>query len=133
MKTGFNKIWLAIALLTFTAPAFAVGTIIATALFVGASATTIAVAAFAINMVVSAVLARVFAPDMPSFDGTRYPNPGNRQQIPPATDNKLPVIYGSAYVGGTIVDLSITNNNQQIYYVMALSEVTNWLIHLLQD
>jgi hypothetical protein len=125
MKTGFNKIWLAIALLTFTAPAFAVGTIIATAIFVGASATTIAVAAFAINMVVSAVLARVFAPDMPSFDGTRYPNPGNRQQIPPATDNKLPIVYGSAYVGGTIIDLSITSNNQQIYYVMALSEVTN--------
>ena len=83
------------------------------------------VLAFAINMVASAVLSRVFAPDAPSFDGTRYPNPGNRQQLPPATDNKLPIVYGSAYVGGTIVDLSITNNNQQIYYVMALSEVTN--------
>jgi hypothetical protein len=81
--------------------------------------------AFAINMVASSVLSRVFAPDMPSFDGTRYPNPGNRQQVPPATDNKLPIIYGSAYVGGTIIDLSITNNNQQIYYVLALSEVTN--------
>lgn len=125
MKTGFNKIWLAIALLTFAAPAFAVGTIIATAIFVGASATTIAVAAFAINMVVSAVLARVFAPDMPSFDGTRYPNPGNRQQIPPATDNKLPIVYGSAYVGGTVIDLSISSDNQQLYYVLALSEVTN--------
>ena len=81
--------------------------------------------AFAINMVASSILSRVFAPDMPSYDGTRYPNPGNRQQIPPATDNKLPIIYGSAYVGGTIIDLSITSNNQQIYYVMALSEVTN--------
>ena len=81
--------------------------------------------AFAINMVASSILSRVFAPDAPSFDGTRYPNPGNRQQIPPATDNKLPIIYGSAFVGGTIIDLSITNNNQQIYYVMALSEVTN--------
>ena len=81
--------------------------------------------AFAINMLASTILSRVFAPDMPSFDGTRYPNPGNRQQIPPATDNKLPIIYGSAYVGGTVVDLSITSNNQQIYYVLALSEVTN--------
>lgn len=83
------------------------------------------VLAFAINMIASTVLSRVFAPDAPTFDGTRYPNPGNRQQLPPATDNKLPVVYGNSYVGGTIVDLSITNNNQQIYYVMALSEVTN--------
>jgi hypothetical protein len=126
MKTGFNKIWLAVILLLFTAPAFAVGTIFATAIFVGASATTIAIAAFAINMVVSAVIARVFAPDMPSFDnGSRYPDPGNRQQLPPATNNKLPVVYGDAYIGGTLVDLSITSDNQQIYYVLTLSEVTN--------
>jgi hypothetical protein len=104
------------------------GSIIVAALFkttVAAFTIGQAMLAFAINMVASSIISRVFAPDMPSFDGTRYPNPGNRQQIPPATDNKLPIIYGSAYVGGTIIDLSITNNNQQIYYVMALSEVTN--------
>jgi hypothetical protein len=81
--------------------------------------------AFAINMVASSILSRVFTPDAPSFDGTRYPNPGNRQQIPPATDNKLPIVYGSSYVGGTIVDLSITSDNKVIFYVLALSEVTN--------
>jgi hypothetical protein len=104
------------------------GSIIVAAIFkttVAAFTIGQAMLAFAINMVASTIISRVFAPDMPTFDGTRYPNPGNRQQIPPATDNKLPVIYGSAYVGGTIIDLSITNNNQQIYYVMALSEVTN--------
>ena len=104
------------------------GSIIVAALFnttVAAFTIGQTILAFAINMIASSILSRVFAPDAPTFDGTRYPNPGNRQQVPPATDNKLPVVYGSAFVGGTIVDLSITNNNQQIYYVMALSEVTN--------
>lgn len=81
---------------------------------------------FAINMVASAVLSKVFAPDLPNqpnIDG--QPNPGNRQQTPPAGDNKLPVVYGTAYVGGTIIDMSISQNNQDIYWVMALSEVTN--------
>lgn len=123
MKTGFNKIWLAIALLLFAAPAFALGTIIAT--YFALEGIAFYVAAFAINMVVSTVISRALTPDMPSFDGTRYPDPGNRQQVPPATDNKLSVVYGSAYVGGTITDLSITSNNQQIYYCLALSEVTN--------
>jgi hypothetical protein len=104
------------------------GSIIVAAIFkttVAAFTIGQAMLAFAINMVASTIISRVFAPDMPTFDGTRYPNPGNRQQIPPATDNKLPIIYGSSYVGGIVVDLSITNNNQKIYYVMALSEVTN--------
>lgn len=45
--------------------------------------------------------------------------------MPPAGDNKLPVIYGSAYVGGIITDLSITDDNQNLYYVLSLAEVTN--------
>lgn len=83
--------------------------------------------AFAINMVASSIIARVFAPDAPSntSGAQNVPNPGSRVTVPPASDNKLPVVYGSAYVGGAIVDMSITSNNQTIYYVVALSEVTN--------
>lgn len=86
---------------------------------------TYAVVAFAMQMVASAIIARVFAPDAASMNGTGTPNPGTRATQTPAGDNKLPVIYGTSYVGGTIVDMSITSNNQQIYYVVALSEVTN--------
>jgi hypothetical protein len=79
--------------------------------------------AFAINMVASTILSKVFAPSNPQEQ--IQPNPGNPQQIPPAGDNKLPVIYGTGYVGGIITDLSITTDNQTIYWVLALSEVTN--------
>jgi hypothetical protein len=93
--------------------------------YLGMTGITATITAFAINMVASAVIAKAFAPDVSDNNIGTIPNPGNRQQLPPATDNKLPVIYGSAFVGGTITDLSITTNNQTIYYVLSLAEVTN--------
>jgi hypothetical protein len=108
--------------LFFSMPAEAIGSIIVGATLFG-SATLATVAAFAINMVVSMVISKVFAPDLPNQ--TAQPNPGNRQQLPPSGSNKLPVIYGSAYTGGIITDMSITSDNQDIYWVMALCEVTN--------
>jgi len=110
--------------LFFSMPAEAIGSIIVGATLFG-SATLATVAAFAINMVVSMVISKVFAPDTPNQNQNAQPNPGNRQQLPPAGDNKIPVVYGSAYVGGIITDMSISTNNQDIYWVIALSEVTN--------
>jgi len=121
------RLWLTVFLLTFTVQAYAVGTMIATAVLVGYSATTIAAVAFAINMVVSMVISKAFA-NNPSFDNSTSgssPNPGSRQQLAPATDNKLPVVYGQAFVGGIVTDLSISSNNQELYYVLPICEVTN--------
>jgi len=117
-------------LFSFAMPAFAVGSVIAAAIFdVAVSSFTwyMTATAFAINMVASSIISKAFfSPNQGAQDFSgQSRNPGNRQQIPPATDNKLPVVYGSAWVGGTIIDLSITEDNQNLYYVLALSEVTN--------
>lgn len=103
------------------------GAIVASLVSSAFAATALGTAiAFAINIVASTILSKVFAPDIKAGNsGSEQPNPGNRQQLPPAGDNKLPIVYGSAYVGGTIIDMSISKNNQDIYWVMALSEVTN--------
>ena len=85
---------------------------------------TSSVFAFAINMIASSIISSVFAPKNPGLPPPQ-PNPGNPQQLPPAGDNKLPLVYGEAYVGGVIVDMSITSDNQDIYWVIALCEVTN--------
>ena len=129
MKTGFNKLLIALGLLTFTAPVWAVGTLIVaelvTAGYVSAGFWA-AATAFAINMVVSAVITKTFfSPEQPGGLSGTSENPGNRAQVSPATDNKLPVVYGSAYIGGTVTDLSITENNQVIYSVLSICEVTN--------
>lgn len=122
----FKYIVAFLSLFTVSTYAFSAGTVIATYLLVGYSATAIAVTAFAINMVISAVISKAFfSPNQSAGDlAGSSPDVGNRQQIPPATDNKLPVVYGEAWIGGTIVDLSISENNQELYYVLALAEVT---------
>ena len=82
--------------------------------------------AFAINMYASSVISKSLAPQGPNFnDAQGSQNPGSRQQLAPAGDNKVPVVYGSAYVGGIITDLSITSDNQKMFYVLTLAEVTN--------
>lgn len=82
---------------------------------------------FAISMVASSIISKVFAPSAPDSSNlnAQLPNPGSRQQFAPAGDNKLPVVYGSAYVGGIVTDLTISEDNQDIYWVISLSEVTN--------
>lgn len=135
MKTGFNKYLLVVGLLTYTGQAFAVGTIIATAIFGAAAAGTFAyvATAFAINILASTIIAKsAFRADLGTGSGGGADalaggseNPGNRQQVPPATDNKLPIVYGAAWVGGTLTDLSITGDNQQMFYVLSICEVTN--------
>jgi len=99
--------------------------IIMATVFSGMAAGTVAyaVTSFAISMVASAIISKAFAPtiDNKSINSV---NPGNPVQIPPATDNKLPVVYGTGYVGGVITDVSITTDNQKIFYVLSLSECT---------
>ena len=52
------------------------------------------------------------------------PDPGVRIQLPPGTDNKLPVIYGNVFTSGPIFDAAISNENQTMTYCIALSEET---------
>ena len=50
---------------------------------------------------------------------------GSRIQLPPATENKLPVIYGSAYIGGSVTDAKISSDNKTMWYCVAMAEVTD--------
>lgn len=102
------------------------GSIIAYAILGVNTGYAYAALSFAINMVASSILAKQFSNDsnLNSTGGDQL-NPGSRLQIPPAGDNKIPVIYGAAYTGGTITDVSITSDYQNLYYCLALCEVTN--------
>jgi hypothetical protein len=50
---------------------------------------------------------------------------GSRVQLPPATNNKLPVIYGTAFVGASITDAKISADLQTMWYCLSMAEVTN--------
>lgn len=122
-----NRIAIAAGLIFFTAPAFAIGTLLVT-LIVSASfaatATGIAIA-MAINITVSLIVSRAMMKSDKLDPAGQSPDPGNRQQVSPATDNKLPIVYGSAWVGGIITDMSISKNFLTLYFVVALCERTN--------
>jgi YHS domain-containing protein len=80
---------------------------------------------FAISMVASSIISKTFASDPPKPNANENSlNTGANLQVAPATNNKLPIVYGRTFIGGTITDLSITTDNQDLYYVMSICEVT---------
>ena len=56
-------------------------------------------------------------------------NQGGRIQVPPASNNKIPVVYGSAYVNGIITDARLITTDQKkndtMFYCIVLSETSN--------
>jgi hypothetical protein len=50
---------------------------------------------------------------------------GGRIQLPPATTNKLPVVYGTAFIGGAITDAMLSTDQKTMWYVLALAEVSD--------
>lgn len=52
------------------------------------------------------------------------PDPGVRLQTKPASDYKVPVLYGSATFGGAVTDAWLTADNLNMYFVLTLCEKT---------
>jgi hypothetical protein len=54
---------------------------------------------------------------------------GARVQLPPATNNKIPVLYGRGFINGAIVDARLISTDQKtnnvMYYNVVLSETCN--------
>lgn len=80
----------------------------------------LAAARFAINFAVSYVVTRAFGSKPPQSQDT-----GARQQVPPASNNSIPVVYGDAWLGGTFVDAVLSTNQKTMYYVLAISSISS--------
>lgn len=52
------------------------------------------------------------------------PDTGVRIQLPADTNTKIPVVYGSAFIGGKLIDAKMSSDNQTMWYAYVLSEVT---------
>ena len=58
-----------------------------------------AAATFAIRLVTTMVISSIIAKrQMAKFSDQSSRQIGNRIQLPPSTDNKIPVVYGSAFM-----------------------------------
>lgn len=51
-------------------------------------------------------------------------DPGVRLQTPASQNNKVPVVYGSAQLSGTITDAVMSNSNTRMTYVFTICEKT---------
>jgi len=51
-------------------------------------------------------------------------DPGVRLQVPPAQNQRIPVVYGTAQLGGIITEAVQSNNNQTMTYVLTICEKT---------
>jgi hypothetical protein len=49
---------------------------------------------------------------------------GRTIQLNPSTENSIPVVYGSAFVGGSITDAVLTANNTTMWYCITICEKT---------
>jgi hypothetical protein len=76
-------------------------------------------AAFAVNYAISVQVNRAFGEKPPS-----QTDQGTRQQVPPSTANALPMVYGSAYLGGTFVDAVLSTDQKCMYYVLGISSIS---------
>jgi len=77
-------------------------------------------ATFAINFAVSYVVTRAFGSKAPNSQDT-----GARQQVPPANNNSIPVVYGDAWLGGVFVDAVLSSDQKTMYYVLAISSISS--------
>lgn len=81
-----------------------------------------AAATFAINLVFSYTISRIFAPKMPDLGAGTFGADGARVQLPPATDNRLPVSYGTAWLRPAITDAKISEDQKTMWYVLPYCE-----------
>ena len=117
-----NQLILFFTLFVFVDSAYAVGVTIATAVGLTAGTFAFGATAFAINFALSYVVSQILAPN---FGNRQQPqDQGVRVQVPPDTTTTIPIVYGEAFLGGKFVDAALREDNQVMYYVMAISQIS---------
>jgi hypothetical protein len=101
----------------FTAAAAAVGSFFA-------GITVSSVAAFAVRTLVTIGISKLVA-NRANKSGAGASDVGARVQLGPATNNKLSVSYGSAFLAPTVTDAKITTDQKTMYYVFSICEASS--------
>jgi hypothetical protein len=95
-----------------------------------------AVGAFLASGTIGALLARTAITALVSYALNRSISkqqaqtgldPGSRQMLSAATNHKIPVIYGTAFIGGAITDGQLVNENKTMHLALTISERTGRL------
>ena len=82
------------------------------------------IVSFVVNYALSTVINAVFGEGGGEGDTPPPEEQGTRQQIPPSTNNTIPIVYGTAFLGGTFVDAALTTDQKVMYYVLAITSIS---------
>lgn len=80
---------------------------------------------FGVRVVTTIAISSLLAKQQDPGDIGDIGSSGGRVQLAPATENKLPVIYGSSYTSPIITDAKISSDQQTMWYVLSFSEATD--------
>lgn len=118
-----------------TAVATAIGSIGGVALVTAAGSLTIAGMAVAavVSIGASYITSRLINGNQNKGSNSAAVSEGGRIQLPPATNIKIPVVYGSAFINGVITDARITDANKTMYYCLILGEKTQTGTYTVED
>ena len=86
--------------------------------------TVASVASFAVRTMVTIGISKLVA-NRANKKGAGAQDVGSRFSLGPATNNKLPVSYGSAFLGTVMTDAKITTDQKTMYYVYSVCEATS--------
>lgn len=73
---------------------------------------------------ISLLTSRMFAPQTPGYDMSGGAVGNARIQAQPNTTTPIPVVYGSAFLGGKFIDAALTADGQRMFYVLAISGIS---------
>jgi hypothetical protein len=97
---------------------------------IGAKLAKTAITGYTLNRVTSSINKDNAAANKTSSSGgggsgsAPTPDPGSRIQVKPNLEQKIPVVYGTATLGGIVTDAFLSDDNQLMYFCITLSEKT---------
>ena len=101
---------------------FTAGAALLGSLFAGITVSS--VASFAVRTLVSIGISKLVS-NRANKTAAGAQDVGSRFTLSPATNNKLPVSYGSAFLGTVMTDAKITTDQKTMYYVYSVCEATS--------
>jgi hypothetical protein len=66
--------------------------------------------------------------EKPAAAQSNKPDPGVREQVDPDTQHAIPVVYGTAVLGGIVTDAVLSGDNKTMWYCITICEKTGNLL-----
>jgi hypothetical protein len=84
---------------------------------------------FLVNQVNDSTKKENTVPEQARPEAATTPDYGVREQVDPDTNHAIPVVYGTAFLGGIVTDAVLTNDNLTMWYCITVCEKTGALIN----